>query len=309
MARTLVAAILVCAFFAGGGAVRAQRGQVPGGSQAVLRQDVQRMSAGLGGPRVPPRQAIADVQRLTLGYRSLGPLVGGFGPADYAVNRALARQSLLWLGRTSTWYMHDPIAARAYLDAYDSIGLFYRDARFYSPAAYVAYAGAARLARRLMLGASYDWSVRELDRMALAYGTLVTLDGRLVGRWGQPEDLPEDAPPATQAAAVLKPVELPKIDTSGLSAAEREAWDDVRVRFRSVAGNVHNARVLLDQLGDRLRSQRLELHPANAATAMKMQGFVEDAAELIASREFETATEALRRADYERARLKGATGQ
>jgi hypothetical protein len=40
-----------------------------------------------------------------------------------------------------------------------------------------------------------------------------------------------------------------------------------------------------------------------------MQGFLEDAADLIESKEFEMATDALRRADYERSKLKGATGQ
>src|SRR6185503_13104374 len=73
------------------------------------------------------RGASPNAQRLSLGYRSLIPIVGGFGPADYALNRVLAQQSLAWLARTGVWYMNDPLAARAYLDAYDTIGGFYRD--------------------------------------------------------------------------------------------------------------------------------------------------------------------------------------
>jgi hypothetical protein len=102
---------------------------------------------------------------------------------------------------------------------------------------------------------------------------------------------------------------LPKVDVKTLTPAQREAWADVRVRFRSVASQVHGARVLLDQLAGRLQGQRLALHPENAARALKMQGFLEDAADLIQSNEFETATEAIRRADYERGRLKSVTGQ
>jgi hypothetical protein len=309
MTRTMSVALLVGALVGGAAAATTAQGRGASNPQAALRSDVDRMTGSLGGARATPRQAMANVQRLALGYRSLIPVVGRFGPADYALNRMMAQRSLAYLGRTSVWYMNDPLAARAYLDAYDTIGGFYRDqARFYSPGAYVAYAGAARLARRLMLGTAYDWSVRELDRYALAYGTMATLDGRYIGRWADPQDLPPDAP-APESVVPLKPLDVPKVDTSKLTPAQREAWDDVRVRFRSVASQVHGARVLLDQLAARLHQQHLALHPANAATAMKMQGFLEDAADLIESKEFETATDALRRADAERAKLKGVTGQ
>jgi len=66
---------------------------------------------------------------------------------------------------------------------------------------------------------------------------------------------------------------------------------------------------MLDQLSARLHATGLELHPENAATALKMQGFLEDAAELVQNREFETATDYLRRADAERTKLKSVTGQ
>jgi hypothetical protein len=309
MTRAVVAAVLLGVFL-GGVTARAQRGVPLVGPQAALRHDVDVMTAGLGGPRLAPRLAIANVERLTRGYSSLAPVVGGWGPGDYAISRAMARQSLYWLGRTSVWYLNDALTARAYLNAYDTIGRFYHDqSRFYSPGAYVAYAGAARLARRLVLGTAYDWSTRELERYAMAYGTLAALDGRYIVPWILPQDLPEAAPAPTVPATPLKPVDLPKVDATKLTPEQREAWNDVRVRFRSVAAQVHSARVLLDQLSGRLQSQGLALHPENAANALKMQGFLEDAADLIESGEFDTATEALRRADYERTKLKGVTGQ
>ena len=310
MMRTVVVALVVGVLVAAGAPVVAQQRGASPNPQVVLRRDLDAMNGRPGAVRLTPREAAANAQRLSLGYRSLIPIVGGFGPADYALNRVLAQQSLAWLARTGVWYMNDPLAARAYLDAYDTIGGFYRDnGRFYAPGAYVAYAGGARLARRLMLGTPYDWSQRELERYALAYGTMAALDGRYIGRWETPQDLPADAPPPAQAPMALKPLELPTIDQASLTPAQREAWVEVRGRFRSVASQVHAARLLLEELAARLQQQRLTLHPANAASALKMQGFLEDAADLIESKEFEMATDALRRAEYERGRLKGVTGQ
>jgi len=42
---------------------------------------------------------------------------------------------------------------------------------------------------------------------------------------------------------------------------------------------------------------------------LKMQGYLEDAADLILEGRFDTAIEALTRADYVRAKLKSVTGQ
>jgi hypothetical protein len=290
--------------------VHAQRGVGQAGPQAALRTDVDGMTARLGG-RGTSQQAIADAQRLAAGYRSLGPLVRGFGPNDYVVNREMARRSLYWLSRANLMYAGDPLAARAFLDAYDSIGVFYRDyGRFYSPGAYVAYASATRLAQRLArVGVQGDWYARELQRYALAYGSLAVLDGQLVGRWGLPQDLPEGATTKADAGAPLRPLELPRVDITKLTPAQREAWTDVRDRFRSVASRVHGARELMDQLAARLNSQGLALHPEDAANALKMQSFLEDAVELVQAGEFESATDALRAADAERTKLRGVTGQ
>jgi hypothetical protein len=290
--------------------VHAQRGVGQAGPQAALRTDLDGMTARLGG-RGTPQQAIADAQRLATGYRSLGPHVRGFGPNDYAVNREMARRSLYWLSRANIMYAGDPLAARAFLDAYDSIGLFYRDyGYFYSPGAYVAYASATRLAQRLArVGVQGDWYARELQRYALAYGALAVHDGQLVGRWGVPQDLPDGAPTKADAGAPLKPLELPRMDITKMTPEQREAWTDVRDRFRSVASKVHGARILMDQLAGRLNAQGLALHPEDAANALKMQGFLDDAVDLIQAGELESATDSLRAADAERTKLRGVTGQ
>ena len=305
-----VIALSVAVSLLGAQAVDAQRGSGQGNPQMALRADLDGMTARLGG-HLTSQQAMADAQRLALGYRSLGPLVRGFGPADYALNREMARRSLYWLSRANLQYAGDPLAARAFLDAYDSIGGFYRDnGRFYSPGAYVAYASATRLAQRLSrAGVQGDWYARQLQRYALAYGELAVLDGQLVGRWGLPQDLPEGTSTKADAGAPLKPLEMPKVDITKLTPAQREGWADVRDRFRSVAANVHGARLLMDKLAERLTQQGLALHPEDAANALKMQSFLEDAVDLIQIGDFEAATSSLRAAEAERIKLRSVTGQ
>src|SRR5262245_43765703 len=91
----------------------AQRGTVgPPDRQIELRRDVDGMAARLRA-RPSTQQVITDAHRLTAGYRSLAPFAGGFRAPEYAVNLAIARQSLEWLGRASVLYGQDPLAARA----------------------------------------------------------------------------------------------------------------------------------------------------------------------------------------------------
>jgi hypothetical protein len=289
----------------------AQRGASTAGAQAVFRADVDGMTARLSGGSVTPREAIADAQRIVAGYRSFGPLARTFGPADYTLNRDVARRSLHWLGRAGALYAGDPLAVRTFLDAYDVIGGFYRDyGGFYAPGAYVAYASAARLAQRLTYyGGDPLWFAQALDRYALAYGTLATLNGMLVPRWTMVQDLPAADKTGTEPLPALAPLPLPKVDMAGLDAAQRQLALDARDRFRAASSSVHGARVLLDQLSERLRRQGLTLNPATAATALKMQSALEDASELLEAREFETAIESLRSAEAHRAKLRSATGQ
>jgi hypothetical protein len=107
----------------------------------------------------------------------------------------------------------------------------------------------------------------------------------------------------------LVPLELPSVNVATLDAAQKAAWNEVKDRFRNVSPRVHGARVLLNELSSRLQRQHMTLHPQDAANALKMQSFLEEAVELIREGRFETASEALTRADYVRTRLKGVTGQ
>jgi hypothetical protein len=310
MRRTTTLSVAVALLAVSAAIAEPQRG-AGANPQLALQRDLDGMTARLGGGRVTQQDVIADSRRLAASYRSLVPVVYGFGPHDYEINRQVARLSLAWLGRVGSLYRTNPLVARAVMDTYDSIGGFYRDyGRFYRPGAFVAYAGATRLAQRLMLeGRDAHVYERDLERYALAYGTLATLNGYIVGPWTVPVDLPESVGVQPPAAPPLKPVELPAVDVGTLDAQQREAWNDVRDRFRSVASRVHLARTLLNDLASRLRAQQMTLHPQDAATAIKMQSFLEDAADLIRERRFDVATEALERAEYERMKLRSVTGQ
>jgi hypothetical protein len=276
----------------------------------AIGRDLDVMTARLGGARPTSQQIIADARLLTSGYRSLGPFVRGFGPSDYAYNRLVARRSLEWLSRASLLYGRDPLAAQAFLSSYDSIGGFYRDGSFYHPGAFVAYAGATRLAQRMILnGYETDRYERELNRYSLAYGTIAALNGALLTPWNAPRDLPDIDSPKYESTVVLKQTELPAVDVTKLNAEQKAAWTEARDRFRNVAARVYGARVLLNELSERLQRQHMSLHPQDAADALKMQSFVEDAVDLMKEGRFDTAVEALTRADYVRAKLKGVTGQ
>jgi hypothetical protein len=117
----------------------------------------------------------------------------------------------------------------------------------------------------------------------------------------------EPEPPRTD----LKPVALPAIEQAKLDATQKAQWVEIQPRFRQVSASVYQARQLLEDLSHRLRQQQpnATLNVQDAATAIKMQGFLDDAAELVRAAQFEKAAEALERADYERGRLKRVTGQ
>jgi hypothetical protein len=315
MLRTIVLCVCLTPLATAGVLAGGQR--VGGGVAAssnyhvAIGRDLDTMTARLSGVRPTPQQVIADARLLTSGYRSLGPFVRGFGPSDYTYNRLVARRSLEWLGRASLLYGRDPLVAQAFLGSYESIGGFYRDyGSFYHPGAFVAYAGATRLAQRMILnGYETDRYERELNRYALAYGTIAAVNGALLTPWNTPRDLPDVDSPKYEPTIVLKPTELPVVDVAKLDAEHKAAWTEARDRFRNVAPKVYGARVLLNELSARLAGQRMSLHPQDAADALKMQSFLEDAVDLMREGRFDTALEALIRADYVRAKLKGVTGQ
>jgi hypothetical protein len=254
-------------------------------------------------------QVIADANSLTGGYRGLSPYVGRFGPSDYAQNRVLARRTFSWLSRAGALYGSDPAVMRALAGTYGYLGGFYGNAAFssYPYAAVTAWAGANRVTRSMYLSDRNNRGLEsELQRLGLAWAAAAYVGGRFYG-----EGLPDtaDLNPSAALAAAVPTVPVPEVDASKLTPDQAAQWTEVRQRFVLTAGKVHDARVLLEQLGARLQSQNMSLNSVDVAAALMMQGFLDDAATLAQSGKFELAKEALVRAEYQRRKLKDVIGQ
>ena len=102
---------------------------------------------------------------------------------------------------------------------------------------------------------------------------------------------------------------LPQIDEGKLTAEDKTLWGEVRARFVPTAKRVLDARLSLEELSQRLRQQNLQVNQQDAAAALIMQGFLEDAAGLIAAGQFQPALDALSRVDYQRAKLNNVIGR
>ena len=304
-------AVLLCAVLSA--ATFAQDGNAAD-RQQTLQGMIGGMDARLSG-QVSSRQVISDSDRLAAGFNGLVPYVGGFGENDYRANRELARAAFAWLARASALYAADPAVSQSLMRTYGSIGDFYhRYGSFYPSGAVLAYAGGNHLARGLVLGGhggrSYE---RDLERFAMDWASVAYVNGALYGMPRQESGPPPDEPIAgpNMPTPDIPVTALPDVDENKLSDAQKAALSDARDRFNSVAPKVHEARVLLAQLSARLETQgpNITLNTKDAASALMMQGFLDDAAELIRNDQFEKASEALVRADYMRQRLKSVTGQ
>ncbi|HTP86577.1 MAG TPA: hypothetical protein VMJ34_06510 [Bryobacteraceae bacterium] len=284
-----------------------------GDRQQALQSVIGGMDARLNGP-LSSQQVISDSDHLAAGFNGLAPYVGGFGENDYRLNRELARAAFAWLARVSLLYASDPAVSQSLIRTYGSIGDFYhRYGTFYPSGAALAYSGGNRLARGLVLGGHGRSYERDMERFAMNWASVAYLNGALFDgppREGEP---PRDEPIAgpNMPTPDIPTTALPDVDESKLTDAQKAAWSDARDRFNSVSPKVHEARVLLAQLSARLQSQgpNISLNQKDAASALMMQGFLDDAADLIRSGQFEKASEALTRADYMRNRLKSVTGQ
>lgn len=312
MVRHIACACFSALALAGAAPAAAQATARPAPSQSVFAQDLAAMNARLN-PGRPSREVMADAQRLSATYRSFGPGARGFGAGDRELNRRNAALSLGWLQRAYGLYPRDRALGTELMRAYGSIGAFYQDyGGFYPAGAFWAYGGASRMARMMLAsgGGSDDMLERELQRYALAYATAAYAYGPAFNWWQQPRDAqPPQQMPAGQVPVAPPPVSLPAVDPQGLSAEERAQWQDVQDRFRPTAAHVHEAGLRVNELADRLARQGLTLNVGDAATASKMQGFLEDAVEFVKSRQFAAASQALVRAEYERGRLKNVIGQ
>lgn len=284
----------------------------PTPSQTTFAQDLDAMNARLG-PGRPSREVIADAQRLSSTYRSFGPGARGFGAGDQELNRRNTALSLAWLRRANGLYPRDRALGTELMRAYGSIGAFYQGhGSFYPAGAFWAYGGASRMARTMLAsgGRGDDVLERDLQQYALAYATAAYAYGPAFNWWQQPrEDRPPQQLPAGQAPVAPPPVSLPSVDAQSLSPEQRAQWQEVQDRFRPTAAHVREAGLRINELADRLARQGLTLNLGDAATASKMQGFLEDAVEFIKSNQFAAASESLVRAEYERGRLKNVIGQ
>jgi hypothetical protein len=274
--------------------------------QRALLNDLNAINGRWNSSRPGSQQALADAQTLTAGYGDLAHL----GSADSALDRQIAGLAFAWLARASATYAADPVVAAALLGSYGVMGDFFaRNTRFYRPGAVLAYSGANRLARALVLNRQTNGGFEgDLTRYGLAWAQALYLAG------GNPPPATEDAiPPFATGpeaqAPELRAVPLPQIDEGKLTGEDKALWGEVGARFVPTAKRVLDARLSLEELSQRLRQQNLQVNQLDAATALIMQGFLEDAAGLIAAGQFQPALDALSRVDYQRAKLNNVIGR
>jgi hypothetical protein len=307
--KTLLASLV--AVLVGGSTAYAGGEPQGAATQRDFERSLEGMNERLASAGRSEQDVINGADLITAGYRGLHPAARRFGSADQAMNRRIAQQSLNWLWRAHALHARNADVNAHLLQAYGAIGGFYRDhGAVYPGAAVTAFGGASRLARRMVLRGGGTQYERDLEQYALAYATSAYAYGPLFDWWVQPTGAqePPRVVPGRQAPAP-RPVELPTVDAAQLSVDQRAQWSDVQDRFRSTSTRVHEARLRMNELAARLHQQRLTVHVQDAATAAKMQGFLEDAVDLVKAQDFALAAEALTRADYERARLKNVIGQ
>jgi hypothetical protein len=273
------------------------------------------MQSRLDQPGASGRDVLADNDRLRAGFSSLETDSRHLGSSDAGVGLQLARLSFAWLDRASVRFRSDAAVVRALMGTYAFLGDFYRrEPLVYEPNVWAGYSGASRLARALVRensgGKELERSLEQfaLDLAALRY-VYVIGDSEGSGMRARHAARREPFVDVSPQGVEFTPVPLPQLDEQALSQEQRAEWLDVRARFVTVAARVNEARRLMAGLSERLRPRNMVINLANAATAVTMQGFVDDAAQLIKERQFALASNALVRADYERMRLKDITGQ
>jgi hypothetical protein len=279
----------------------------------AFRVEVRAMNTRWDSGRFTSGDVVRESERLRGWYDRLGTSTGDLTGADLALSHALANQSFNWLAHVGVRYHRDAVVAQALMRTYGYLGDFYQSRFPYPGGAWYAYLDATRWARAVVLnsgrGSAFE---RDLERFALGWATVAYANGAAVFQPFNFRDLPETAalqPPTQRPEPKL--VSLPTVEEAKLTPEQKALWPDLQARFRQVAAGVQQARILLDDVSRRLEQQspRLTLNVQDAATALKMQGFLDDAADLVRDRQFEKAQEALERADYSRAKLKGTTGQ
>jgi hypothetical protein len=278
----------------------------------TLQQDVEAIAGRWNGKQLGQQQAIADSERIAADYAHLIPLSNNFSPADQVQSRRSARRAFSWLCRASALYGRDPMVSRSLMRTYGVMGDYYHQHEGLYPAgAGFGYGGASRHTRHLLLGSpdSKEFE-RELERYAVSWAAASYVDlavSRSYTNCGDSVDQPDPGAPVRESS--LQPVPLPEVNESELTPGQKEQWNDLRNQFVPISARVHEARVLLEQLSDRLQRRKMKLNLQDAATAINMQGFLEDASELIKAGDFEKARIALNKSEHLRTKLKSTTGQ
>jgi hypothetical protein len=281
-------------------------------AEPTLQQDVDAINSRWNSGHSNQQQVIADAERIGADYTRLIPISKSFSPADKEQNRRSARGAFSWLCRAGAMYGGDPLVSRSLMRTYGTMGDYYHQyGAFYPAGVGFGYGGASRNARRLILGSPNSKEFeRELERYAVAWAAASHVDLSIGRGYNGCSDTFDQPDPGTRIReSSLKPVPLPEVDESKLTSEQKEQWTDLRNQFIPVSTRVHEARILLEQLSDRLQSRKMRLNVQDAATAISMQGFLEDAAELIKAGDFEKAGIALRKSEYLRTKLKNTTGQ
>ena len=266
----------------------------------AVRNTLAGINSHLNNGQPSRQQVIADSNNLAAGFN-------GLGPDDNQGSRELAGDAFAWLARARSMYAADPAVSQSLMNTYGVIGDYYRNnATLYPAAASMAYACSNSLARGLVLdpgrGRNFE---RDLERTAMSWAALGYMQQAMCPPGPPPPE--EAAPPPEDIPATP----LPPVDESKLDDQQKAQWDDARTRFMTIAPKVQEARQLLAQLNSRLARQgpNITLNPQDAAAALMMQGFLDDAANFIRVAQFDKASEALNRADYQRNQLRSVTGQ
>jgi hypothetical protein len=260
-------------------------------------------------------QAVADSQRLRQRFIALRPLAPRFGPDELRRHGMLAHRSLGWLALASRQFHGDPDVVPSLVGAYSALGDFHGAGGLVSRTGFwFGYAGAHRAARSLALARRGDLGFdRTLEALALTWAAVAFMEARGPWIWPawdtQTEGLERTIDQAVGGEPLPAPVLIPAVDESALSEADRTRWHEVRNRFPGVSSRAHQAHLALADLRSRLGSRGLSLHPTHVGALLAMEGYLDDALKAIEAREFERALEALVRAEYERGKLRDATGQ
>jgi hypothetical protein len=271
--------------------------------ERYLLSDLSTLNGRWDQTRPSGPQVVADADRLSAAYSDMARYQQGYG-----LQPQIAPQAYSWLARAGSFYGADPTVGPALMRAYGQMGDFYnRNRQVYAPGAVLAFSGANRIARGLVLsprtGGGFEG---DLTRYGLAWAAASYFYGAAPPPPGpETEGLPYYGVPPAEAA----PLSLPMIDENALDAAEKPFLQEVRARFRITASHVSMSSQALEELASRLHQQNLRLNNQDAAAALMMRGFLEDAADLIRAGRLQQALEALTRADYQRGRLKNVTGQ